>query len=45
MKYKCSKCGLAVIILPEQQPIKACNCEAAIIAEMSSIAQGQGGIK
>lgn len=45
MKYKCSKCGLAIIILPEQQPIKACKCESSIIAEMTSVAQGHGGIK
>lgn len=45
MKYKCSKCGLAVIVLPEQPPIRACKCNEAIIAEASCIAKGNGGIK
>lgn len=45
MKYKCSKCGLAVIVLPNQEPIKACKCEVAIIAEAQSTAFGHGGIK
>jgi len=45
MKYRCSKCNLAVIVLPNQEPIKACKCEATIIAEAQSIAFGNGGIK
>ena len=45
MKYRCSKCNLAIIVLPNQEPIKACKCEAAIIAEMTSTTYGQGGIK
>lgn len=45
MQYRCSKCNLAVIVLPNQEPIKACSCEAAIIAEAQSTAYGQGGIK
>jgi len=45
MKYRCSKCGLAVIVLPNQEPIKACKCEASIIAEAQSTAHGHGGIK
>jgi len=43
--YKCSKCNLGVIvydgngnILPK--PVKACNCNAPIVAEMSSTLEG-----
>lgn len=36
MKYYCSQCKLAVIVLPEHPPIKACKCEAAIIADMQA---------
>ena len=42
--YKCSKCSLAVIVLPNIEPIKACKCEAPIIAEMKAHATGQGGV-
>lgn len=42
--YKCSKCNLAVIVLPNAEPIKACKCEAAIVAEMSATASGHGGL-
>lgn len=34
--YKCSKCNLAVIVLPNEEPIKACNCNAPIIADIRS---------
>jgi hypothetical protein len=34
MNYHCDKCKLAVIVLPNADPIKACKCEAPIIAEM-----------
>lgn len=38
--YKCSKCGLEVIVLPGHDPIKACECKAPIIAEMSGTVYG-----
>ncbi len=38
MNY-CSKCGLAVI-----HGIKACTCDAPIIAEMESVVKGRGGV-
>jgi hypothetical protein len=44
MKYHCSKCGLAVIIIGEKI-LKPCQCEASIVAEMSGEAKGVGGIK
>lgn len=40
MKYKCSECELAVIVLEGEEPIKACTCEAPIIAEISATAIG-----
>lgn len=36
MKYYCEKCKLAVIVLHNQEPIKACKCKAAIIADMEA---------
>jgi len=30
MSYKCNKCGLGVIIIPNHTPIKACNCTVLI---------------
>lgn len=42
--YKCSKCKLSVIILPDKTMIKACTCDAPIIAEISSNVQANGGI-
>lgn len=45
MQYKCSQCSLAVIVLPEQTPIKGCVCEAPIVAEMSATATASGGLK
>lgn len=44
MQYKCSKCELAVIVLEGEEPIKACTCEAAIIAEMEAEAIAKGGL-
>ena len=36
MKYKCTKCNLAVAITPDGATIKACRCDAPISAEMSA---------
>ena len=38
--YYCSKCKLEVIVLPGHEPIRACNCEAPIIGEMSGTVYG-----
>jgi hypothetical protein len=42
-KYSCSGCGLAVIVY-EGETIKACKCEAPIIASMTAQAKGVGGL-
>jgi DNA-directed RNA polymerase subunit RPC12/RpoP len=44
MQYKCAECGMAVIVIPDEAPIKACTCEAAIIAEMEAEAIIHGGL-
>lgn len=46
-KYSCSKCGLAVIVIPNEKPIKACKCEGAtIVANMeATVIRASGGIK
>ena len=36
MDYYCSKCKLAVIVVGVETPIKACNCDAPITAEMEA---------
>lgn len=43
--YKCSKCNLAVIVLPDTPPIKACTCEAPITVDMAAQAFIKGGLK
>jgi len=43
-KYSCSGCGLSVIIY-QGETIKACKCDAPIVANMSASAHGVGGIK
>lgn len=42
--YTCAGCGLAVIVLGEQK-IRACRCDAAIIAHASVDMAGRGGVK
>lgn len=32
--YYCSKCKTAVIVLKDEKPIKACKCNAPIVANM-----------
>lgn len=44
-KYSCSKCGLAVIVIPNEKPIKACKCEAPIIASMEGTAHSVSKMK
>jgi DNA-directed RNA polymerase subunit RPC12/RpoP len=44
--YKCSKCGIAVIIIPNENPIRACNCKASIIVDMGTAKlTGNGNVK
>ncbi len=44
--YICSKCGKQVIVIPNEKPIKPCNCNATIIADMGSTTmQGTSNIK
>lgn len=45
MKYKCSKCELAVIVENVPEPIFACDCGEAVIGEMEAVAKGVGGLK
>ena len=42
--YKCSQCELAVIVIKGEAPIKACICDASIIAEMTAEASARGGL-
>ena len=46
-KYSCSKCGMAVIVIPNEKPIKACKCEGAtIVADMeATVIRASGGVK
>jgi hypothetical protein len=44
MKYYCSKCKLAVIVLPGKEPIRACNCNTTIVAEMKAQPKGTSKI-
>jgi hypothetical protein len=43
--YRCSKCGMAVIVIPNEKPIRACKCNATIIADISAVTHGKGGLK
>lgn len=43
--YYCADCGLAVIVLPDSEPIKACSCDASIVANLHASLFGEGGIK
>jgi hypothetical protein len=46
-KYSCSKCGMGVIVIPNEKPIKACKCEnATVVANMeATVIRCTGGIK
>lgn len=41
--YRCAECGRAVAVV-EGNMIRACACEAGVIAEMSATARGAGGL-
>lgn len=48
--YKCSKCGLGVIVYDGsgkvlETPIKACNCKAPITVDLKGSMKGTGGVK
>lgn len=43
-QYQCSACGLAVIVLNQEKPIRACSCDAPITANMQAHAYGSGGV-
>jgi hypothetical protein len=44
MAYRCAACNLAVIV-EDNTIIKACSCDAPIIAEMQATAKGTGSVK
>lgn len=41
--YRCAGCGTAVIVLPDEEPIRGCACDAPIVAEASASCSGSGG--
>lgn len=45
-KYTCGKCGISVIVVPNEKPLKACKCKAPIVANMeATVIRNTGGIK
>ena len=44
-EYYCGKCKMAVIVIPNEKPIKACKCEAPIIASMEGTAHSVSKMK
>jgi hypothetical protein len=48
-RYRCSKCSMGVIVLPNgsEAPhiIRACTCDAAISADMSATVVACGGVQ
>lgn len=40
---KCGKCGMAIIRVNDQI-VRACTCQASIIAELKATVTGNGGI-
>lgn len=43
--YYCSKCKIAVIVLKGEKPIKACKCNAPIVANMEGTAYSVSKMK
>jgi hypothetical protein len=44
--YKCSNCGLGIIVYNLdgkllEKPIKACSCKASIVVNMESVVEGK----
>ena len=44
MQYKCKKCNLSVIVINDKI-IKACKCDAPIVANIEASAKGIGGLE
>lgn len=48
-RYRCSKCGMGVIVLPNgsETPhiLRACTCDASITADMSATVVACGGVQ
>jgi hypothetical protein len=44
VNYYCSNCKLGVIVIEGCEPIKACNCDAVITAEVSVILYGENKV-
>jgi hypothetical protein len=42
--YTCSKCGMGVIVIPNEKPIKACNCNAPIVTNLETVIIGRGKV-
>lgn len=45
MEYQCKQCGSIIILSPDKELDKKCNCNAPIIAHISATVKGHGGIK
>lgn len=43
--YSCAACGLAVIVIEGETPIRACEHDAPIIAACVASLAGAGGVK
>lgn len=43
--YVCKACGLAVLVRPGHEPLRACACKAPIVAQCSAAAHGSAGLK
>lgn len=44
-RYRCSACGLGVIVLCVEHVIRACRCNAPIAATMTCEMKGAGGVR
>ena len=40
----CSKCGLTVVVLSNARVVKACECDAPIIADMEATVKQQSSL-
>lgn len=43
MKYFCAECEIEIVV-SDGTPVKECECDAPIIAEMESTLHGVGGV-
>lgn len=44
-RYSCAACGLAVIVVAGEPPIRACDHDAPILAACAASLAGAGGVK